>query len=87
MIKVFPDKDIKLAKKLLEKRDFESLLELLDSDIYLVRKHQSKENDELYSNVNLDDLIELREKITEYMSFLISPDEEYNDYSYIEDYD
>ena len=85
-----PQKDVKIANKLLSERKFESLLEIIDSDIYLVRKDQLKETPkEEYVNINLENLLQLRSELSEYMSYLVLPDDELDDLGcqYFEDYE
>ena len=85
-----PQKDVKLASKLLKERKFESLLEIIDSDIYLVKKNQLKEvPKEEYLNINLEKLLQLRSELSEYMSYLVLPEDELNDLGcqYFEDYE
>lgn len=75
-----PKKDVKIAQKLLAERQFESLMEIIDSDIYLVRQNQLKETPkEEYKNISMEKLLQLRSELSEYMSYLILPDEEYDD--------
>ena len=85
-----PQKDVNLAGKLLSERKFESLLEIIDSDIYLVRRHQLSETpkDE-YKNINLEKLLQLRSELSEYMSYLVFPEDESDDlgYQYFEEYE
>lgn len=44
MLPCLPEKDIGFAKKYFEKRDFESLLEIVESDIYKAKKRQEELN-------------------------------------------
>ena len=75
-----PQKDVNLAGKLLSERKFESLLEIIDSDIYLVRRDQLKETPkEEYANISLENLLQLRSELSEYMSYLVFPEDELND--------
>lgn len=88
MIPSLPARDIKIAEKLLEERKFQSLLELINSDIYLVNKDQAKEEpkDE-YKDINIDHLLMLKSSVIEYMSYLVLPDEDDLDTEYFDDYD
>lgn len=85
-----PQKDAKIADKLLSERKFEDLLEIIDSDIYLVRKDQLKEtHKEEYVNISLENLLQLRSELSEYMSYLVLPEDDLDDlgYQYFEDYE
>lgn len=85
-----PQKDVNLAGKLLSERKFESLLEIIDSDIYLVRRNQLKETPkEEYENISLEKLLQLRSELSEYMSYLVLPEDELDDlgYQYFEEYE
>lgn len=78
-----PKKDADLARKFIEQREFEKLLEIVESDIYLVQQNELLEvPKEKFKGINLEKLIELRGALEEYMSFLEVPDnsEEYDDY-------
>lgn len=84
-----PQKDAKIADKLLSERKFENLLEIVDSDIYLIRKDQLKETPkEEYKNISLEKLLQLRSELSEYMSYLVLPEDDLDDsgYQYFEDY-
>lgn len=91
LIPQLPNRDIKIAYKLLDSRNFESLLELVNSDIYLVKKNQDAEViKEEYRNIDLDSIIQLKLDLTDYMSYLDIPSEDNlddMDYQYFEDYD
>lgn len=85
-----PQKDAKIADKLLSERKFEDLLEIIDSDIYLVRKDQLKETPkEEYVNISLEKLLQLRSELSEYMSYLVLPEDDLDDLGcqYFEDYE
>lgn len=85
-----PQKDAKIADKLLSERKFEDLLEIIDSDIYLVRKDQLKETPkEEYVNISLENLLQLRSELSEYMSYLVLPEDDLDDLGcqYFEDYE
>lgn len=90
LIPSLPEKDAKIADKLLSERKFDDLLEIVNSDIYLVREEQSKETPkEKYANIDLESLLNLRFELTDYMSYLILPDDNLDDlgYPYFEDYE
>ena len=75
-----PGKDVQIAEKLLDERKFESLIEIIDSDIYLVRQNQLKETPkEEYVNISMEKLLQLRSELSQYMSYLVIPCEGYDD--------
>ena len=85
-----PQRDTEIANELLSERKFEDLLEIIDSDIYLVRKNSLKETPkEEYVNINLEKLLQLRSELSEYMSYLVLPDNDLDDSGcqYFEDYE
>lgn len=51
-----PNKDIKLAQKFIYSRDFDSLLEIIDSDIYKAEQEE----------LNIEPLYELRAIVDKY---------------------
>lgn len=77
LIPVLPGRDFELAKKFLKERNFESILELVESDLYKSMAHEDNTPDEYVSN-----LTELKGELTTYMSYLDVPDnsDEYDDY-------
>lgn len=73
--KSLPEGDIKFAEKYIAGREFDKLLEIVESDIYLVQQNQLLENPkEKYANIDLEELLELKDAVDEYMSFLEIPD-------------
>ena len=56
-----PDKDIPIANKYLEERDFDKLIELVDSSIKRVNKNKAK-----YADIEVAYLHKLREAVYEY---------------------
>ena len=73
--KSLPECDIKFAEKYIASREFDKLLEIVESDIYLVQKNESLEHPkEKFANIDLEELLELRGAVDEYMSFLKVPD-------------
>lgn len=73
--KSLPESDIKFAEKYITSREFDKLLEIVESDIYLVQQNQLLENPkEKYANIDLEELLELKDAVDEYMSFLEVPD-------------
>ena len=78
LIKILPGKDAKLCSDYLSKRNFEAVLEIVESDIY---KAKRKNSDELPDDY-LSSLYELRGELSTYMSYLVVPDnsDDYDDY-------
>lgn len=73
--KQLPANDITLAEKFIAERDFESLLEIVSSDIYLINKYSESDSiPSKYANLDVEALLELRVEIQEYMSYLEVPD-------------
>lgn len=74
-MKELPKKDAVLAEKFIEDREFEKLLEIVESDIYMVQQNELlAQPKEKFSNINLDKLVQLKGAIDEYMSYLVVPD-------------
>lgn len=70
-----PKKDIPIAEDFLNNRKFNSLMELIDSDIYLIRRDQRKEDPkEEYIDIDLNNIILLKGELTQYMSYLFPED-------------
>ena len=67
LITVLPEKDIQLAEQFIKKREFESLYELVSSDIYKVRKKAKQNNIEEIDIPNLGDLDLLKSEIVNYI--------------------
>lgn len=70
LIPNLPEKDAVLALKFLDKRDFESILELVESDLYKLRKTYKEEE----PNEQEISLVELKGELITYMSYLEVPD-------------
>lgn len=70
LIPALPKKDAELAIKFLDKRNFESILELVESDLYKLRK-TSKEEEPNEQEISL---VELKGELLTYMSYLEVPD-------------
>lgn len=84
LLSSLPSSDIEIGKKLLSKRDFESLQLLVDSAIIRVKRGLTKENvKEEYLKVDLDELRELKAEIDLYCQGLEieSDDEDYEDFN------
>lgn len=80
-----PKGDIKYAEKYIKSREFDKLLEIVDSDIYLVHQNEQLEvPKEKYANIVLEDLIELKAAIEEYMSFFEITNNSENDIEWYE---
>lgn len=78
--KNLPKDDIKFADKYIASREFDKLLEIVESDIYLVNQSNLSDNPkEKYKDIDLEELLELRNAIDEYMSFLDIPDSSHFD--------
>lgn len=62
-------------------------MEIVDSDIYLVRREQAKETPkEDYANVSLEKILQIRAELSEYMSYLVLPGDDEDD-GYFDDYE
>lgn len=73
--KSLPEGDIKFAEKYIKSREFDKLLEIVESDIYMVQQNKSLEHPkEKFANINLEELLRLKVAVDEYMSFLEIPD-------------
>lgn len=77
LIPLLPEKDAKLCSNYLSKRNFECMLEIVESDIYKARRKSSDELPDDY----LSTLIELKGELVTYMSYLDVSDYS-NDYNY-----
>lgn len=72
--KSLPESDIKFAEKYILNREFDKLLEIVRSDIYLVQQNESLEHPkEKFTNISLKELLRLKDTVEEYMSFLEVP--------------
>lgn len=73
--KSLPKGDIKFAERYIASREFDKLLEIVESDIYLVQQNEMFEHPkEKFANIDLEELLELRSAVDEYMSFIEVPD-------------
>lgn len=69
LIPSLPKKDVDLGYKFLEKRDFESLNDLVSSAVYKVKKNLRTSNPkEEYVNLDMDSLEELQYEVHDYYS-------------------
>lgn len=81
LAKSLPKRDIKIAEKYIIDREFNKLLEIVDSDIYLVQRNKDLNiPKEQYVNINEEELLELRGAIIEYMSYQYVPDNNEEDW-------
>lgn len=77
LIKYLPEKDIPIGYKFIEKRDFESLKELVDSASYKIKRNLMMENPrEEYKNINIRNLNKLKLRVDEYVAQLFLPEED-----------
>lgn len=72
LVPVLPSKDAEIVRKYLDKRDFQSVLEIVESDLYKADKSMNKLDDmpDDYTTA----LTELRGELLTYMSYLDIPD-------------
>lgn len=79
LIPVLPQKDAQLAEKFLNERNFQGILELVESDLYKARKKSSVEEESSEYEVKL---MKLMVELQTYMSYLDVPDnsDEYDYY-------
>lgn len=71
LIPILPKKDAILASKFLKERNFECILELVQSDLYKLEKLNSECKE---PNDDIIMLEELRSELVNYMSYLDIPD-------------
>lgn len=78
LVPILPGKDAKLVSKYLEKRDFQSVLEIVESDLYKAERLDSENIPDDYITY----LTEMRGELLTYMSYLDVPDntDEYDYY-------
>lgn len=76
---MLPQKDAQLAEKFLNERNFQGILELVESDLYKARKKSSVEEE---SSEYEAKLMKLMVELQTYMSYLDVPDnsDEYDYY-------
>ena len=72
---ILPGKDAKSVKDFIDKRDFQSVLEIVESDIYKAGKNRKQ--DELLDDYSVA-LEELKGELLTYMSYLNLPYDSYN---------
>lgn len=78
---ILPEKDAKLVNRYLEKRDFQSILEILESDLYKAEKAKYDRLEEVPDDY-IAALTEMRGELQTYMSYLEVPDnsDDYDNY-------
>ena len=69
LVKVLPGKDSSLAIKFLDDRNFQALLEIVESDLYKAEKNDSNRQNNVV-NEYIMSLTELRGELLDYMSQL-----------------
>lgn len=92
LLNSLPKSDITLGEQFIQRRDFESLKDLVDSAIYKVRKNIKSENPKQeYLDVDLTELSNLKAEVDVYLTQLEVPSNEWeedleDDYDYGEEY-
>lgn len=82
-VEALPSKDRFLALTFIQEREFEALLELVNSDITLVEINVNKDvthSNPTYSKCNLADIIALRDLVSTYVEGLTIPELENDTY-------
>lgn len=82
-VEALPLNDRFLARTFIQEREFEALLELVNSDIILVEINANKESthsNPTYSKCNLADIIALRDLVSIYVDGLTIPELENDTY-------
>lgn len=81
LIPLLPGKDVEIAQRYLKNRNFESVLEIVESDIYKAEKARMVRLEEAPDDYTIA-LTELRGELLTYMSYLEVPDnsDDYDDY-------
>ena len=69
LVKVLPGKDSSLALRFLDDRNFQALLEIVESDLYKAEKNDSNRQNNVV-NEYIMSLTELRGELLDYMSYL-----------------
>ena len=69
LIKVLPGKDLSLATEFLDNRNFQGILELVESDIYKAEKKDSNRQNNILNDYIIA-LTELKSELLTYMSYL-----------------
>lgn len=71
LIKELPGKDSTICEKYLKERNFECILEIVESDIYKARNNPLEGDD---TDNYIENLLELKSALDEYISYLEVPD-------------
>lgn len=77
LIKELPGKDSTICEKYLQERNFECIREIVESDIYKARQKmiiQDLPEDSVGIDSHIENLLELKSALDEYMSYLEIPD-------------
>ena len=69
LVKILPGKDSSLALRFLDDRNFQALLEIVESDLYKAEKNDSNRQNNVV-NEYIMSLTELRGELLDYMSYL-----------------
>jgi hypothetical protein len=87
LLQYLPIRDIKIAKEYFNKRDFESLQEIIDSALIKIEKNLEKEipNKE-YLNLNTDALIVLKSHVDSICITLLEENIEIDEFEYGTEY-
>lgn len=80
MIPILPGKDANLVEEYLNKRDFQSVLEIIESDLYKAEKTKYNKL-EIISDDYIAALTEMKGELLAYMSYLEIPDN-FDNYDY-----
>lgn len=79
LITVLPEKDLNIVKDYIDKRDFDSVLEIIESDIYKAERDNSHIKDGIPDDYILA-LTEIKSELLTYISYLEVPDNSNNYY-------
>lgn len=75
LVNALPSRDVNLALSFIDVRNFESLLELINSDIILVELNMNAEkSNPMYDVCVLTQIIELQELVTVYIDGITIPE-------------
>lgn len=78
-----PSRDVFLAHSFIEQRNFESLLELVNSDIILIEANaNNSKSNPMYDACVLADIITLKDLVSTYLDGLTIPELEETEYGY-----
>lgn len=83
LITNLPPRDIPLGRRFVEKRDFESLKELVDSAIYIDKNREANGKESLVRDFT--GLLTLKARVDKYCSLLEIPEQEDDECSYYDD--